>query len=498
MPSSPRRAALAALGLALGGATAARAQPSAPGATTRIGGSVYDSVAQAPLRGAEVRLVSAERPADVPAAAVTDSLGRFTLGAFPAGRYVASFWHPRLDSLLIEPPSYLVTVRDAKPVALALAMPSAATLRVGYCGARPPADSLGVLLGYLRASADRAPIDGGTVTARWLEISFGRGARGVERQVVERHAQSTASGWFVLCDVPTGAGVTLRASRGADTTGTILLDLPTAGVARHDFYLGPSARATVTVAPPADAAGVTDSAGRPLAARDLTATVRRGAGRLAGTVRGTHGAPLPGARVSIAGSDAAAVSDERGRFSLGDAPEGTQTLSARAIGYFPVDLPVDVFADEGPAIAIELASVRSVLDTIRVVGRRVYSSRVAAFEARRRARVGQFLDSTAIERMSALVVTDLVRRAASMTIVPVFDRQAGRVVDRLRVRGGGSCLPIVYVDGIPIRIDTDLREIDHLVRPADILGMELYTAGQAPPDLTQLGACATIAVTTRW
>jgi hypothetical protein len=322
-----------------------------------------------------------------------------------------------------------------------------------------------VLVGYLLAPGDRAPRDGATVTARWLELGFARGVRGLTRERVERAARANASGWFVLCGVPLGTDVTVSARHAADSTGTIPLRLPAGGVARRDLFVGAGAR-----------------------------------GRLAGTVRDARGGPLRGARLGIADTDVETLSDERGAFVLRRVPEGTRTLSARAVGFFPEDRAVDVFPEEGAdsgGVHLALASVRSVLDTIRVVGKRVRSVKVAAFEERRRMYPGTFIDSVTLERRNALRTSDLPAMAASMVVVPHYVPGAG-LTYKLRVRGGGLCLPLVYLDGFPIQLVQDLREIDMFLRPADVLALELYTGGQAPAAIARPGQCAIMSITTKW
>ena len=63
-----------------------------------VTGIVYDSTVGAPLGGAVVQVVHAERPRNKPAIAVADSVGRFSLGSLGAGPYLVAFAHPRLGA----------------------------------------------------------------------------------------------------------------------------------------------------------------------------------------------------------------------------------------------------------------------------------------------------------------------------------------------------------------------------------------------------------------
>jgi len=74
----------------------------APGAA--VSGVVRDSIARMPLAGAMVQLVAADGLASFIRTAVSDSLGRFTLGDVPDGRFTLGFFHPMLDSLGVEAP----------------------------------------------------------------------------------------------------------------------------------------------------------------------------------------------------------------------------------------------------------------------------------------------------------------------------------------------------------------------------------------------------------
>lgn len=86
----------------------------APGAS--ITGIVYDSIAGAPLAGANVQLAAADSLGRFSGGAVSDSLGRFAIDGVPNGRYLIGFLHPMLDSLGLQPTLRAVTVVDARTV----------------------------------------------------------------------------------------------------------------------------------------------------------------------------------------------------------------------------------------------------------------------------------------------------------------------------------------------------------------------------------------------
>lgn len=246
-----------------------------PGAT--VSGVVRDSVARTPLAGAMVQLVAADGLAGFARTAVSDSLGRFTLSDVPNGRFTLGFFHPLLDSLGVEPPLRAVYLEDHRSVSIDLATPSTSRLRAAVCGTRAAPDSGAALVGVVRDAQTRAPVAGATVTGEWLEVSFGKD--GVFRRVPRLVATTRENGWFSMCNVPSPGTMALIASRGADSTDLIEVQVPSDGFMRREFYLG-SARTVVT----GDTAQRANNVGSP------RRRVHGGDGRLSGTVVTTAGA----------------------------------------------------------------------------------------------------------------------------------------------------------------------------------------------------------------
>ena len=81
------------------------------GSGATVSGIVRDSLAQKPLAGAMVQLAAVDSLARFSRIAITDSLGRFTLGDVPDGRHIVGVLHPMLDSLGIEPPFREIAVQ---------------------------------------------------------------------------------------------------------------------------------------------------------------------------------------------------------------------------------------------------------------------------------------------------------------------------------------------------------------------------------------------------
>ena len=131
----------------------------------QIRGAVFDSVAMTPLRRALVRIVRADDPS-IGRSTITDSLGTFVHDSVPAGVWLASFLHPVLDSLRLEPGVVRLEITEAGVVQLPLGTPSGQALVVQACGPGGEGDA-GVILGTVRNAEDETPLVGATVEVEW-------------------------------------------------------------------------------------------------------------------------------------------------------------------------------------------------------------------------------------------------------------------------------------------------------------------------------------------
>ena len=426
----------------------------APGAT--VSGVVRDSIAHAPLPGAVVQLVAADGQSRAARTAVADSLGRFALDDVPDGRFLLGFFHPVLDSLGLEPTLREVSVLGHLPVRADLATPSPAQLRVAICGVRSTFDSGAVVAGVVRDARDRAPAAGATVTGEWLELTFKAG--GVVRRIPRVSATTRGNGWFALCDVPVDGTMVLVASRGADSTDRIEVQVPPHGFLRRELYLG-NARTIVRLS------------GSVVAAADAT--------------------PLAGAQVSVAEGPRARA-NERGEWTLVDVPAGTRMLEVRAVGFYPERRRVDVVAG-APPIRVTLATLKSVLDTVRVTASRVADRRRSGFAERLRTGIGRYLTPADIARRSPLNTSDLFRTVPGMRL----DRSAFDSTSIMMRGAFGLCVPTIFLDGLPMpAISAD--DIDAWVTPKDVAGIEIYPESAVPAQFQDgLRGCGSIAIWTR-
>ncbi|GLC26921.1 MSCRAMM family protein [Roseisolibacter agri] len=428
-----------------------------------VSGVVRDGLSRAPLAGATVQLVSATDALGGTRSVVSDSIGGFTFSGVADGRYTLGFLHPMLDSLGIEPPQRAVQVERGRPVRLDVASPSAAQIRAELCGPAT-ADSGAVVMGVVRGAGDGAPVAGASVAGVWSELTLGRG--GMVPTTKRIVATTAADGLFALCNVPRGGLMAVGASRGADSTDMIDLEVPADGFLHRALYVG-AARADAAVAA---TAAPSDSAA-PARAR------RTGEGTLRGTVVATAGGrPLEGALVSIAGS-AQTRTDATGAWTLANVPYGTRLLEVRAVGFFPERRPVDVVQGGAP-LRLSLQTMQAVLDAVKVTAR--YSEGLAGFEDRRRSGPGRYFTAADISKRLVIQTSDLFKNMSGV-------RLEG---DSILMRGPfGDCTPGFFIDGH--YFDTlDRLEIDNFARPDRVRGIEIYTDASAPAQFRRLPGAA--------
>lgn len=417
-----------------------------------VRGSVYDSVAHAPLALATVQLVSADDPAKFARSVAADSIGRFSFADVPAGRYMLGFYHPRLDTLGVDAPAREIRVAGRRSVDADLGVPGAARLVRGICGDRPSGEISGVLMGVVRDARSREPIGNVTVAGEWFDLLLS--AQGTVRRPQRLVATTRDNGWFGICDVPAGGTLTLSAARNTDTA-RVELQVPADGFLHRDVYFD---------------SGLRDA-------------------RVTGLVVDANDIPLANAQVTIGGAPPART-NALGQWSANDAPYGTRALDVRAVGYYPEHRTIDVL--EGmPPQRIVLSTMKAVLDTVRVRAVANANRDLAAFETRRRSSgAGTFVTRDEIARRNPQRITDLLRTMPRVRI-------RRNIPDTTSVQVGEAgqwCTPLVFVDGMLIQ-GLSADDMDDVVDPRNIAGIEVYTGIMAPPQFqVGMNGCGSIVI----
>ena len=192
-------------------------------------------------------------------------------------------------------------------------------------------------------------------------------------------------------------------------------------------------------------------------------------------------APLPGVSVGVVGQRAEGVTDENGRFVYVAPRGGTAAFLVRRLGYRPGSFTASVVPGDTTRISFIMSSVPRTLASVDVRDSAPpVSPALRDFERRRRINTGgaTFITRDDIERRSASLVTDLLRRSSALTIkdssgvlIPV-SRRAQKVVHRV----GGR---LVTLADCPFRIAVDgqLKEWGFAVNgipTSEIHGIEIY------------------------
>ncbi len=480
----PARAALASGVLLMASlARPASGQVSDParrvtGAT--VSGVVRDSVARTPLAGAWVQLVAADVQGAAARAVVSDSLGHFAIAEVPDGRYTLGFFHPMLDSLGVEPMLREVIVRRGRAGRTDLSTPSPERLRAAICGARTPVDGSavgGVVVGVVRDARGRASVGGATVTGEWLEISFLPGGL-IDRRRPRVVATTGPSGWFALCNVPSGGTMFVGASRGDETTDVIEIQVPSEGFLRRELFVGASRVVVV-----GDTTRVDTLAPAPR-------RLRVGDARLQGTVVTVVGErPLAGAIARLSDGPSSRA-DARGAWSIANAPAGTRTLEVRAVGFYPVRRAVDVLEGAAP-LHLALSTFQAVLDTVKIMAAGAPDRHLSGFEERSRTGLGRFLTAADLERRGVIETSDVFKNLPGVRTE--YDT-TGTLQITMRSSFGGYCAPSFYVDGLHL-FTLAADELDNIVRAKSVRAIEVYTDATVPPQFQQaMSGCGAIVI----
>ena len=459
----------------------AQPAPAGRGPMQSVSGIVYDSIARRPLVDAVVQLVMADSLSAAARTVTADSLGRYLFSGVTPGRYLLGFLHPMTDSLGVEPRLRDVVVDGRQPMRVDLGIPSTLTLRTALCGAAAVADSDAIVIGFIRNATDKLPVDSARVAARWVELVLVSG--GFSRSLAERVVVTHETGWYAICGPPSAGTIGLSAVHGVDSTHTIELEVPRDGFLRRDLYFGVARVAA------GDSGRIAGDSTTLRVGPKLT-----GDGRLSGTVvAAAGGRPLAGARIGITNGPQTRA-DERGEWTLLNLPTGTRTLDVRAVAHYPVTQVVDVVEGAAP-VRVALATLQSVLDTVRITATRAGSGNLLDFMKRKqRSGSGRFLTSEEIAARHPVYTADLFRSIPGVSI----DRdQNGEEIITMRGNSfNARCRASIYLNGNSLR-GLSAGDINGFVRPNEIIGIEVYAAAAAPPQFSEQNGCGSVVFWTR-
>jgi hypothetical protein len=464
--------ALLPLALSLASASLSAQQksqtPPTPPAKTGKGmitGVVIDSLNGRYLSGAEVIVQGANLTR------VTDSLGRFRVDSLAPGRYQVGVFHPLLDTLgtaLATQPFYLGADSSSFVV---LAIPSARTLIRRACPVvGPRAQGTSAIIGHVTDPETLAPVPGADVSVAWLQIEISKeiGVRRTPRVVRD---STDAQGEFRICGLPSSMQATLQARKGRAVTAEVPIAL---GDQDSELFA------------------------RTLLLSSADSGVTKGNAVVSGRVV-LEGAPSNlGSRVELVGTEAVALTNEKGEFTLRNLPSGSHVLLARHIGFGAETVPVDLSSREPKQVTIKLPKYVAIMDPVLVTARRQSALDKVGFNQRKRMGFGYYLGPDQIQAMHPNYLTDILRRVPSLKIVstPTGDVVTGsRGVTSLS--GNSGCVQY-YVDDMPWMSATP-GDINDFVNGNEVVGVEVYAGPGTPAQYTRgMQDCTTVVLWTKF
>jgi len=420
-------------------------------------GIVYDSVRGGPLAGAIIGVIGTTRRV------TTDARGQYRIDSIPAGRYRLLLSHPLLDTLALEITSPPVDLPDSHYVLVALAIPSAATIRQVVCSGGINTKIPSLFMGRVRDADTGEPAAGAHVTLVYSEITASRDS-GFHQAPRVRRNTAGADGSYTTC----GLSPTLRGSLQAERSGV--------KTAEVDVGFGPES-------------GI-------LALRILTVgrpNVMRAS--VTGRVLDSLGAPVVGAQVALAGAEPTTATGQGGDFRLDALPSGTLELVVRRIGFAPTSRVIDLSERETSRVTVELQTVRVTLPQVRVGGRAESGLDLVGFSDRKKAGNGHFIGPAEIERARARQFTDLLNGVPGFTITETF---GGKSISATRaVPGQATACVTVFVDRAPWQ-SLQAGDLDGAFPVSDVAAIETYSGIEVPSEFSVPGrSCSTIVVWTR-
>jgi hypothetical protein len=208
------------------------------------------------------------------------------------------------------------------------------------------------------------------------------------------------------------------------------------------------------------------------------------------------GIVIDGARDPIANAEVTFLSkgevrlvgttDANGRFTLGNFTPGKAMLQVRRIGYEQRNMNITVESENKPTqVEVLLDEVPQKLEEVMVKADEQGRLRDFSEHKSEKNNFGHYFDRSDIRKRNPTYASELFRTVPG---VQVQASDAGGNI--VRVRG---CRPLLWVDGQRV----PGAELDEVVRPSDIAGMEFYSSNAGiPPEFMDRdnGACGIVIV----
>jgi Carboxypeptidase regulatory-like domain len=462
--SKPRAGWLLAFMTGVASASFAQSGTTVTSSFAVIRGTVFDSVHRIPLAGAVVLVDGASHIGQ------TDSDGHYAIDSIPVGDRKVSVSHPLLDTLGIALVTGSIRFGADSVVSLDLAVPSARRIISMFCAnpadlARGPA----ALIGQVNDPDSDKPAVGSKVQLVYDAPT----PLGTKTRATVRETLVDSTGAYRICGLPEKLAGKLQVFRNDVSSGQVDVSVGSGQLALRSLGVI-SARASSTAV---------DSAGK-------TTRVVVGAARLTGKVLNRSGQPVDHARVSVAGTGAAALTTGRGDFVLDGLPAGTQIVEVRKLGYGPTDKSVELRSARPSAVSVTMNDFT--LPAVHIDAAREQALTDIGYTERKKIGFGYFIDGPQL-RNDAEKVSEVVRLAPMLKLVP--GPNGNDVIESARDPNKG-CVNFI-VDGARWK-ELTRGDINDYLQPSELRAVEVYNPSSVPSRFQTSGeaGCVTVVLWT--
>ncbi|MEO8737691.1 MAG: TonB-dependent receptor [Edaphobacter sp.] len=215
-------------------------------------------------------------------------------------------------------------------------------------------------------------------------------------------------------------------------------------------------------------------------------------GIIAGTVKDSTGAVLPGALVQLQPTGKRAVTDTQGQFRVADVARGDYTLMSSYVGFKAASVKIDVAGDRTEMVNPVL-EVASQADAVIVKGERLRGEAEAINIQRTSDDIVQVLPSKVINSLPNTNIADAVGRLPSVTLER--DEGEGKYV---QIRGTEPRLSNTTIDGVNVPSpEGNVRNLKLDVIPAALVDrIEIYKTLSANQDGDAIGGSVNLVTKT--
>jgi hypothetical protein len=352
-------------------------------------------------------------------------------------------------------------------------VPGADRILTSFCAPALRLRGPAAIVGFVRDPDTGVPVDSARVTL----VIAAEDPLGLVKESTVREARPDATGRFRLCGLPAGLRGKLQVERKGIRSSEIPIALGAELLEPKGLSLSLANRRIT----------VQGDSGR-------TRTVLAGTARLTGRVVNSVGRPIEGARVSVAGTAASAVTRANGEFILDSLPSGTQMVEVRKLAFAVAEQAVELRSYGEVPVVVTMTDHVPTLETVRSVGDRTVDLENIGYTRRKRTGGGYYYEGDQINTTSSTF-------SSSLSNVPSLRvRRVDVIGDRYEVtdaRNSSGCVAYI-VDGTKWKSVTP-GDIDIAVRPEEVQALEVYHSSNVPAEFVRIndGKCLTIVIWTR-